>query len=111
MKKALYHALLGSHGHISIGRGTDCYMAVTTEKEGRRGQVYGRDRHGIPTHACATDVLHKFDTEEKAVGAITLARTVSAGHQPAIDEAERKLHDLQSAQRAAIKAALTEAAK
>jgi hypothetical protein len=104
-KPTIYWALSGSN----YRRFTDLQvMRVTSEKGGRRGQAYGTDEHGVPTHCSLHDIRFRFETEEEAKRARGAAREQRDRFQPLIkaasDEVTRLYAEQDAAAREAIKA-------
>lgn len=81
-------------------------IAITSEKSGRRGMVYGRDEHGNATHHKPDDVRGRYATIEEAEQARAAVRQVHRQHAGAIERAEQELGRLQLARRSAIQSAL-----
>lgn len=80
-------------------------IAITSEKDGYRGQWYGRDEQGNPTHGRKSDLLHRFESEAVAKDAHKRAAEVRAKLKPERDRAQAEASRLDKEMTNAVMAA------
>jgi len=83
-------------------------LSITSEKAGRRGQVYGRDPHNNPTHHKPEDVSGRFPTIELATAGLQALRQIHRDHAPAIEAARTEYERLSRNRNETIRQALAE---
>lgn len=100
-KPILYYALVKGHGYM---RGFNV-LAVTLEKGGSRGQVYGRDEYDNPTHVAAYSVIYRFPEGtplDFCKDAGKRADAEARKHEVGLEQARAELSRLQDVKTAAV---------
>jgi hypothetical protein len=102
VKPALFYTIKRDFGMYEV-------MAVTSEKAGRRGRYYGRDRHGNATHCLPGETFGRFGSEEEAAAFVGAIKRIKADFASSIEQAERNLAKLRNECENAIKEAIENA--